>query len=153
MQVAVLDRQAKPVRTSLARAAAELALRLGSEGLQELPPDAAVHVVLVDEAEIVRLDRTYLSRHEPTDVIAFPMQEMDDDAANLLGEVAVCVDVVARQGEEQGHSLDAELAEVVAHGVLHLLGYDDATAAQRAVMDGLQRAVLAALRDRGDLAA
>jgi probable rRNA maturation factor len=149
----VLDRQAKSVRTGLVQVAAELALRLVPEGLQALPSNAAVHVVLVDEAEIARLNRAYLGRDEPTDVIAFPMQEMDDDAANLLGEVAVCVDVVARQAREQGHSLDAELAEVVAHGVLHVLGYDDGTAAQRAVMDGLQRAVLTTLRDRGDLAA
>ncbi|MFQ6098378.1 MAG: rRNA maturation RNase YbeY [Armatimonadota bacterium] len=153
MRIGVLNRQSKPASDDLVREAAQAALQAANESGEVRPPDttARADVVLVDEAAIAALNRTHLGRAEPTDVLAFPGDEEDEDGSRLLGEVVVCVDVVRRQSLAFGHSADAELAEVVAHGILHLLGYDDATPAGRHLMARLQRRALAILRQRGAL--
>ena len=63
-------------------------------------------------------------------------------------EPAICAETAARQAQEVGHSLQAELCLLVAHGVLHVLGYEDYDEASSATMDALQQGVLARLRER-----
>jgi len=87
---------------------------LAAEGAAPL----TLSLALVDEARISALNRRLLGRDGPTDVIAF---EADDGE----GEIIVSVDTAARQAEELGHSLMDELRFLVAHGVLHVCGWDD----------------------------
>ena len=91
-------------------------------------------LVLVDDSRISEINRSFLGRSEPTDVIAFGPDEEDE----LTGEVIVSVETAARQAQEQGHTLDRELCILAVHGLLHTLGYDDTTERSRAEMDRLQ---------------
>jgi probable rRNA maturation factor len=101
-------------------------------------------VVLVDDAHIARLNRTYRRVAGPTDVLAFPMSEgpFTALAPDCLGDVVISAETALRQAQ-RGH-LEAELALLLVHGILHLLGYDHGTLAERRRMWKQQAAVLAA---------
>ncbi len=86
--------------------------------------DAVVSVSALDEAEISDLNRRYLSRPGPTDVLAFPLGEESKDGY-LLGDVLICPDLVRARREDYGVEEGKEMEFVAAHGVLHLLGYRD----------------------------
>lgn len=81
-------------------------------------------LALVDDERIAALNRRLLHRYGPTDVIAFA-------ADGGEGEVIISADTAARQAEEWGHSLMDELRFLVAHGVLHVCGWDDTDPAAR----------------------
>src|SRR5205085_11307931 len=82
----------------------------------------------------------------PTDVLAFPMDELDAPAGPgapeagpaLLGDVVLCPQVAARQAATAGHPTEAELHLLCTHGILHLLGYDHADAEEEREMFELQ---------------
>jgi probable rRNA maturation factor len=67
----------------------------------------------------------------------------------ILGDVVICPQVAAEQGEQAGHGLSGELELLLAHGILHLLGHDHAEPEEHAVMFALQDELLAAWRGRG----
>ena len=114
----VLDRHAANLDALLAHADAALAFaRLGG---------AELSLVLCDDAFIQPLNRDWRGKDAPTDVLSFAQQEgeevRDDDP--VLGDLVISVDTAARQAAERGHALDQELAVLLVHGLLHLLGYD-----------------------------
>jgi probable rRNA maturation factor len=83
-------------------------------------------LLLTDDAEIRRLNKTYRNLDHATDVLSFPQ---DEDAVNesgdtLLGDVVISVETAARQAEEHHLSFNEELILLAIHGILHLLGYD-----------------------------
>lgn len=92
-----------------------------------------VSLVITDSGTVQRLNRDYRDIDEPTDVLAFcmlPQQEVDSsfalppDGVTRLGEVIVSYPQAAEQAREQGHSLEKEMALLIIHGILHLLGWD-----------------------------
>ena len=88
--------------------------------------DAALSVVFVDNAAMQDLNRRFRSEDEVTDVLAFPLDdESDPDEARLLGEVVVSVEKAIEEASQRGGPVASEIALYVAHGLLHLLGYDD----------------------------
>jgi len=89
-------------------------------------PEAELSVLLVDDAAIAQLNRQYLSRSGPTNVIAFPMREGEfaDVSPHLLGDVVISVETAEREGNESGMALESRLEELLVHGILHLFGYD-----------------------------
>jgi rRNA maturation RNase YbeY len=92
--------------------------------------EAEVAVLLVDETEMARLNGLHRGRAEVTDVLAFPIDADDDLPAGLprmLGDVVVCPAQAARQAAEAGVERGEELATLVVHGALHLLGHDHET--------------------------
>src|SRR5688572_12775303 len=92
-----------------------------------LPGDEAeLSVVFCDDAFIQALNREYRGYDRPTDVLSFP-QEPTPAGTELLGDVVISVETAQRQAREQGHALGHEVAWLLCHGVLHLLGYDDET--------------------------
>lgn len=113
----------------------------------------ALTVVLVDDATIHELNRQYLDHDEPTDVITFPLDADDEEAAGFilpgagafrqLGEIYVSCERAAAQSGEWGSDPAREVRFLVVHGVLHLLGWDDATPEERARMLARQEAILA----------
>ncbi len=122
------------------RAAARAALEVCSA------PPAELTVVLADEHTVQELNRQFAGRPHPTDVLAFPSDEKDPDSGlPYLGDVIIALPVARRQAQERGHSLEQELALLVVHGTLHLLGYDHRTLAERGRMAELQRRALTAL--------
>ena len=108
---------------------------LAAEGVSpaDLP---ALSVALVDDDRITSLNWRLLRHEGPTDVISFEAEEGE-------GEIIVGVDVAERQAAEAGHSLTDELRYLLAHGALHVLGYDDSTPEQRAAMLRRQDEILA----------
>ena len=101
-------------------------------------------MVLVDDTRIGSLNKTYRGVSGPTDVLAFPMNEgrFVELAPDCLGDVVISVETAARQA--RGGDVKAELALLLVHGILHLVGYDHGTLRQRQRMWQRQAALLAA---------
>jgi probable rRNA maturation factor len=101
-------------------------------------------VVLVDDAGIAALNRTYRGVSGPTDVLAFPMNEgpFKGLTPECLGDVAISAETALRQARHG--DLGAELALLLVHGILHLAGYDHGTLRERQRMRRKQAALLAA---------
>jgi len=98
---------------------------------EKVPSPCEVSLVITGSETVQRLNRDYRSVDEPTDVLAFGMRQQEDsdfvlppDNVLRLGEVVISYPRAAEQAEEQGHSTGRELALLVIHGLLHLLGYD-----------------------------
>ncbi len=126
-------------------------------------PLADLSLLLVDVVAMEELHVRWMSEPGPTDVLAFPMDELDlrgsrgvgpdgsdepdDGTPVVLGDVVLCPEVAARQAVEAGHSPEAELHLLCTHGVLHLLGYDHGEPAEHAEMFGLQAELLSSWRE------
>ncbi|KAF0108364.1 MAG: hypothetical protein FD146_938 [Anaerolineaceae bacterium] len=109
-------------------------------------PDADLTVVLAGDERIRLLNRDFLGKDAPTDVLSFPADEPDPETGRrYLGDVVLSVPRAAAQAGERGHALEAEVQLLVVHGVLHLLGHDHAQAEEKARMWAAQSEVLARL--------
>ena len=97
-------------------------------------------VRFVDRSEGAGLNRRFRGRGDATNVLSFPADE-----AGLLGDIAICLPVVAEEAREQGKSLDAHCAHMVVHGVLHLRGMDHDDDARAARMEAREAALLGTL--------
>ncbi len=89
-------------------------------------PDAELSLLLTDDAEIAELNKRYLDRSGPTNVIAFPMTQGDfaTITPGLLGDVVISMDTAQSEAEAAGLSLLERFTQLLVHGILHLLGYD-----------------------------
>ena len=98
--------------------------------------NSAVDLILVDDKFIQRLNRKFTGRNKTTDVISFGMKEGMPITVEFpnLGDIYVSLDQAKRQAEEYGAKFDEELRLLVAHGLLHLLGYDHRNKREEAVM-------------------
>lgn len=111
-----------------------------------------LNLVFIDSDAMAELNIEHMEGSGPTDVLAFPIDGEDPEprarvATNvpvLLGDVVVCPEVAARNAAERGIEIDDELALLVVHGVLHVLGHDHAEADETAVMKAREQALLAA---------
>jgi probable rRNA maturation factor len=107
----------------------------------------AVSLIVTDDATIRTLHAQHLGIDAPTDVLTFALGDDDDfvsgEAAPLLGEVVVSHQTAAAQAADYGQPAAREVRFLIVHGLLHLLGYDDAAADQRAAMLARQEAILA----------
>lgn len=128
MSIFLADEQTETVGLEALHALAELVLT--EEGY---PEDVEVTLLLVDEDEMASYNQRFLARDQPTDVLAFPVEELlpgvvpDTDPQGpplMLGDVVVAPSYVRRQAAEFGVSFEDEMALMVTHGILHLLGYD-----------------------------
>jgi len=88
--------------------------------------DREISVLFTGDREIALLNEKYLGRKGPTDVISFPMEGEGDGGleSSLLGDVVISVDTAAREAEQSGETLERSVMRLLAHGLLHLLGYD-----------------------------
>ncbi len=125
---------------------------LAAEGLNR---EVAVDVVVVDDTTIHDLNRRFLDHDEPTDVITFALDGGDGNdggggfvtlGPRQLGEIYISCERAAAQSAEWGNTPEAEVRFLAVHGVLHLLGWDDATAEDRERMLARQAAILAGWR-------
>ena len=85
---------------------------------------AEVTLSFVGERAIRTLNRKWMKKDRPTDVLSFPLGDKGPDGTFYLGDIVIAVPVAARQARAKGHSLDRELRLLAIHGYLHLLGYD-----------------------------
>jgi probable rRNA maturation factor len=97
--------------------------------IEEFEEEYEVGITLVDEDRIRALNREYRSKDSVTDVLSFTTYTEDgfevyDDEPVMIGDVVICLNRADDQSREFGHTLDREVAYLVCHSVLHLLGYD-----------------------------
>ena len=110
---------------AVAREAARLTLE--SQG----KTGVSLGIALADDDYVRELNRKYRGKDATTDVLSFPLWEEGDEAQVPLGDVVLSLRVASRQATARGHSLETEIIYLVAHGVLHLLGWcDDSTAGE-----------------------
>lgn len=132
---------------ALAEKAANAALTMAGD----LPEGAVeLSIALADDALVQQLNRDYRGKDKPTNVLSFAFEDAEgpdagDDAPTMLGDVIVAQETVAREAAEQGKSFDAHFMHLVAHGVLHLLGYDHEADEDAQEMERLETAAMAAL--------
>ncbi len=117
-------------------------------------PQAELCIKLVDEATIAELNEQWMDKTGPTDVLAFPMDELRPGLVNeepeegILGDLMVCPAIAERQAAEvrgngqSDYTTEDELELLTVHGILHLLGYDHAEPDEKAEMFGLQTQLL-----------
>ena len=115
-------------------------------------PQAELCIKAVDEPTIAELNEQWMEKEGPTDVLAFPMDELrpglldEEPEDGVLGDLVLCPAVAERQGVTAGHGKEAEIELLAVHGILHLLGYDHAEPEEHKEMFGLQDELLAAWR-------
>ena len=127
---------------------------------ENCPYEAEISVLLTTDEEIRKLNRSARGLDRPTDVLSFPMLEYDrpgdfswlesepQDAFNpetgelMLGDIVISKDRVLAQAEEYGHSPVREYAFLIAHSMLHLMGYDHMEEEERRLMEERQRGIM-----------
>ena len=112
--------------------------------------DGELSILIVDDPEIAGLNKRYLSRSGPTNVIAFPMQQgpFGQITPNLLGDVVISIDTAAREAQEAGISVESRIDQLLIHGILHLLGFDhEKTSEQAKAMRIKEEELLKLLQD------
>ena len=147
------EREIEPARwEALARAV------LVAEGVSG---EAELALLFVDEATIADLNQTFMGADGPTDVLAFPIDDEEvgvgrspdgstsgpdrdpfGDVPLLLGDVVICPAVAARNAPTHAGTYDDEIALLVVHGVLHVLGWDHATPEETSQMQARERELL-----------
>ena len=132
--------------------------------MEQCPYEAEAELILTDPENIRRMNREFRGIDRETDVLSFPMTEYPvpasfdfleteagaacfnpDTGELLLGDIVISVPRAEAQAEEYGHSLRREYAFLIAHSMLHLLGYDHMSPEEAAVMEQKQEAALQAL--------
>ena len=130
---------------------------------ENCPYETEVNVLLTGNGEIHTANKEFRGIDRPTDVLSFPMVDYEfpsdfscvdknpesylnpETDELLLGDIMISVDKVYEQADEYGHSRKREFAFLIAHSMLHLLGYDHIDEAERKVMEEKQEAILDAL--------
>jgi probable rRNA maturation factor len=147
VSVFVADEQTDPVGLAELHSLAELVMR--EEGYTD---DVEVTLLLVDESEMASYNQRFLDREGPTDVLAFPVEELipgvipdrhPQGPPLMLGDVVIAPAYVRRQALDLGVEFEDEIALMVTHGILHLLGYDHIEDDDAERMEGRERQILA----------
>jgi probable rRNA maturation factor len=140
-EVPVRKREVRRLKRSLVRMLDMLAVGNSLE----------VSVALVDEEIIRELNRRYLNNDKPTDVLAFPLMSSDElsrlnkraiVSPEPLGDIVICIPIAARQAAERNQKHYEEIELLAAHGLLHLLGYEDETERGAGVMTAAEKQLL-----------
>jgi probable rRNA maturation factor len=146
VSVFLADEQSDPLDLPALRHLAELVLE--QEGY---PESSELTLLLVDDSEMASYNQRFLDREGATDVLAFPVEELvpgavpDVDPSGpplMIGDVIISPAYVRSQAEQMGISFDDEMALMVVHGVLHLIGYDHQDDDQAELMEGRERDIL-----------
>lgn len=146
MNVFVADEQSEPVEVASIRDL--VATVLQAEGC---PPQTEVSVIFVGDEEMAGYNRRFLDRSGPTDVISLPIEELEPGhppgnsnggPPPMLGDVIISPAYIRRQAEELVEDFEDELALMVVHGVLHLLGYDHDSTEDAEMMEKREAEIL-----------
>jgi probable rRNA maturation factor len=124
-----------------------LALAMRALEAEAVDSPAELSIVLTDDATVHELNRTYRATDAPTDVLSFAQSEGDafahpEGALPHLGDVIISLDTARRQAQEFSLSLQDEVAHLLVHGILHLLGYDHEDPGEAEIMRAREDAIL-----------
>lgn len=136
----------------------ELIKRVVQKVLEEenVIEDVDVYITLTNNEEIHKINKEYREVDRATDVLSFPMYDRDevyqlkkdyenDEVEKILGDIIVSIEKVKEQAQEYGHSFERELAYLVTHGCLHLLGYDHMKEDEQKIMRAREEEILGIL--------
>jgi probable rRNA maturation factor len=124
--------------------------RLAAAVLRDAGRSGELTLTFVDRVEIAALNEEHLGGSGPTDVLSFPLDAagggagVTSEVPVLLGDVVICPDVARQQASAHAGTLDDEVALLVVHGVLHVLGHDHADESEAVEMRARERALLVA---------
>jgi probable rRNA maturation factor len=128
---------------ALARRAVEAAFAVASDAPRE---DVEISLLLTDDDGIRELNRAWRGKDKATNVLSFPAPEQPGiPGPRHLGDIALGLETLIRESEEETKNLADHFAHLVVHGTLHLLGYDHELEAQAEIMESLEVKALAAL--------
>jgi probable rRNA maturation factor len=145
MSISIENRQ-KKFRPDLRRLRRSLSKLLVNEGC----PEGDISLLLLNDEQIREINRTYLQRDRPTNVISFAMQDGEYGTVNpqVLGDVIISVETASRDAAAAGIDLMDELEFLLIHGLLHLLGYEheETSLQERKRMQSRERELFSLLR-------
>ena len=133
------------IRTDVPDEAADIISAAIEGALKKQHREGGVSVTVVDDETIHGINKEYRNVDRPTDVISFPSEEGEEIIAppdGFLGDLVISYPKAVAQAEEYGHSITREFCFLVAHSMLHLLGYDHMTPEEAAVMEAKQARAL-----------
>ena len=110
--------------------------------LLKLDDNIEISITFVNNEEIQKLNKTYRAIDKPTDVLSFPFDNSFNLPIKVLGDVVVSIEKAELQAKEYEHSITREVAFLIIHGILHLLGYDHQNLEQEEKMFSLQKKLL-----------
>ena len=130
---------------------------------EDCPYESEINLILTTDEEIHRTNKEFRDIDRPTDVLSFPMVDFESPAEYdfleeddsyfhpetgelMLGDIMISIPRAVEQAKEYGHSVKREYAFLIAHSMLHLLGYDHMTDEERVVMEEKQEQALSALK-------
>ena len=145
MRIRIVNQQLRRVDRVRLRRVARAVMKA-----EQCHPQAELSVALGDDAWIQDLNKTYRNTGKPTDVLAFPQGVSALRELVLLGDVAISAETADRQAAKLGHSLMCELEILLAHGILHLTGWQDDTSERRRRMMLRTREILSQLGEVGE---
>jgi probable rRNA maturation factor len=126
------------------RQIAETLMRALKQGRTELS------IALVGDREMRPLNAKYRRKNKTTDVLSFFVEDQPMPGAKILGDVVISVEQARRQAKQRGKTLKSELATLLIHGILHLLGFDHEKSPRQAkIMFDYERKLYTRLCDRG----
>lgn len=128
----------------LANLKKSLPSHLDIEFIEDAKERATLSVALVSNRAIRKLNKEWMGKDKPTDVLSFPLMEVapGEDQPWELGEIIISVERAAQQAADYGHSFEREMAFLFVHGALHILGFDHMTASDEKEMFGRQKQIL-----------
>lgn len=138
VNIIIESRRQLPAAATLKKAAQKTLEMEGVKG------DVSLNILLTDNQRIKKLNKSYLNRNVPTDVIAFGLKRagpVNKSLKGFIGEIAISVDMAEINGRQYGNSKADELKLYVVHGILHLLGYDDESPKSRKIMEERQNRI------------
>lgn len=106
-------------------------------------------ILLVSDGEIEVLNREFLGREGPTDVLSFPMGEGFEGVPSLLGDVVISTETALRQAKERGLTFHEELTRLLIHGILHIFGFDHGRDEDAMVMEKKEKGIFKDLQEKG----
>ena len=129
---------------------------------EDCPYESEINLILTTDEEIHRTNKEFRDIDRPTDVLSFPMVDFESPADYdfleeddsyfhpetgelMLGDIMISIPRAVEQAKEYGHSVKREYAFLIAHSMLHLLGYDHMTDDERVIMEEKQEQALTAL--------
>jgi probable rRNA maturation factor len=147
MSVFLSDEQTLPTDSAMLRRLAELVMEH-----ERYPAETEVTIMLVSDEAIADYNQRFMERAGPTDVLAFPLDELvpgqpprfvPGGPPVALGDVIIAPSYVRRQAEEHDSEFSEEIALMVIHGMLHLMGYDHGNDEDAEAMEEKERTILA----------
>ncbi len=117
---------------------------LDDDQIDQICQRATLSVVLVSNRAIRQLNKEWMSKDRPTDVLSFPLalEPPDEDQPWELGEIVISVEKASEQAQEYGHTFEREMAFLFVHGALHVFGFDHMTPPDEKEMFARQKKIL-----------